>query len=429
MTFFSLFGKRKSSDKNDQDGDRKGGLGLKEVRIPADKLRLGMRVTRLDIPWEQTRFLFQGVEVNTLEEIEYLRQTCHFVYVDALRNLPDFEPGEVTSDVTGAGSPRARQTYINKCTLEEELPHAKESYTKLQENFFGVLHEVKKSDFLDVEQIRPQVEACVESIVNNPSALFWLSRIKNRDVYTAEHCLRVCILAVSLGREMGVSRADLDTLGLAGLLHDVGKMKVPDAILNKPARLDDDEMDIMRQHSILGAELLMTKQGLPDIVAQVALLHHERISGEGYPRKLSGTRIPLFARLVSIVDAYDAMTSERCYKDAMTSMDALSILYKCRGTDYDEPMVEAFIRLIGIYPPGSLVELNSGEVALVISNNQSRLRPLLMIRLDAEKAPVPRRMVDLSNVENAGLTIVRSLPGSAYGLNLLKVIEELSPTS
>lgn len=414
------FGKKGKRGKSDEEKLKASRFGVKEVMIPVDKLRIGMRVTRLDRPWEETKFLYQGLDVSRVEEIEYLKEVCHHVYVDAMRLLPN-DTRHDTSDV----HVHKTSKYPIKRSLEAELPRSRQVYTELRHNFFTVLEEVQRSDSIDIEVVKPLVAACVESIVANPSALFWLTRIKNRDAYTAEHSLRVCILGVSLGRELNVPRHELDVLGLCALLHDVGKMKVPDEVLNKPGRLTPEEMEVMKTHTEHGHALLIAKEGLPDIVPKVALHHHEQVSGQGYPSQLAGDMIPRFARLVSIVDAYDAMTSERCYKDPMPSMDALSILYRCRGTHFDQEMVEAFIRLVGLYPPGGLVELATGEVGIVISNNQSRLKPTIMLRLNAKKEPMPKQIIDLSQEENADLTILRSLPSSAYGLNLLSVMDDL----
>lgn len=422
--WLSAIGRRKGGRRGQGDGEEAAGplhLSRKEVSIPVDKVRIGMRVTRLDRPWEETQFLFQGFEVTTLGQIRHLQDTCQHVYVDALSVTQQDLTGPHA--ITATGEPSVR--YTDQRTVIEELPRGVQSYGELKQHFFEVLESVRKSDAIDVERVRPYVHSCVDSIVSNPSALFWLTRLKHRDFYTAEHSLRVCILAVSLGRELGFPREQLDALGLAALLHDVGKTRIPNAILNKPGPLTPAEMEVMKTHTTLGADLLALQQGISDTVVNVALLHHERMLGGGYPTGRPGPEIPRFARLVSIVDAYDAMTSERCYKPAMPSMDSLSILYKARHSVFDGEMVEAFIRLVGLYPPGSLVELNTGEVAIVISNNVSRLRPSIMIQLDANKHPVPHRTVNLSEAEHSDLTIVRSLPGNAHGLNLPRLIAEV----
>lgn len=398
---------------------QRNNLERREMLIPADKVRLGMRVTRLDRPWEETPFLFQGFIVNRPAEIEQLKSCCEQVYIDALKDRWTQEEYLKALDIETTEPPVKR-------SFMQELPRSINAYRNLKTTFLEALEHVRQEDAIEIGPIKPVVDQCVESIIANPSALFWLTRIKNSDQYTAEHSLRVCILAVSLGRHLGYSRKRLELLGLSALLHDVGKMKVPDAILNKPGKLTEEEMEVMRKHAEYGADMIARKRGLPEIISLVARHHHETISGEGYPAGLHGNQIPSLARLVSIVDAYDAMTSRRCYKPSMPSMEALSILYNGRGHHFDAPMVEAFIRIVGLYPPGSLVEMKTGEVAIVVHTNLSRLRPTVMLQLNAEKKPVPRQELDLSEEENHHYTIVRSLPNDAYGLNVSHLIESMS---
>lgn len=214
-----------------------------------------------------------------------------------------------------------------------------------------------------------------------------MSRIKSRDAYTAEHCLRVAIFTVAFARFLGLPDEDLEIAGMCGLLHDLGKLKVPDEILNKPGALSPAEYAIMQQHTTFGYELLSSDPKLDPIIGDVTRHHHERLDGRGYPQQLEEWQISRFARLVSIVDAFDAMTSDRCYRDGIPASDAIRVLYRNRGRQFDADMVEAFIRMVGIYPPGTLVELNSGEVALIVTVHPGKkLKPRIEILMDANKS-------------------------------------------
>lgn len=264
--------------------------------------------------------------------------------------------------------------------------------------------------------------------------MFWMARIKNRDAYTAEHCLRVAILSVAFARFLGLPEDDLEVAGMCGLLHDIGKLRIPDDILNKPGPLTPQEYAVMQEHTTRGHKLLKKGPGLDPIISDVTLHHHERIDGRGYPQQLARNgQISRFARLIAIVDAYDAMTSDRCYRDGMSPADAARILYKNRGQQFDADMVEAFIRMIGVYPPGSLVELNTGEVALVISTHPGRkLKPKVEILLDDNKHPITPRIMDLSSQAGTnGPTreIMAPLADGAFGVSLKGRIKQLMAKS
>ncbi|BES73738.1 hypothetical protein RE428_47560 [Marinobacter nanhaiticus D15-8W] len=326
---------------------------------------------------------------------------------------------------------RREQPLPETRTLHEELPRAQEAFRTGQLFVQDILSQIEAGRELDLSEARPVIKLCVESISANPNAMFWMNRIKHEDAYTAEHCLRVAILAVAFARYLGMPQQDLEAAGLCGMLHDIGKMRVPGTILNKPGALTRDEMDEMRRHTEYGYEMLLSHHTLDPIVANVCRDHHERIDGKGYPRKLEEWQISRFARLISIVDVFDAITSDRVYRAGMPTTDAMRILFQERGKQFDPEMVEAFIRMVGIYPPGSLVELNTGEVAVVIATHPSfKLRPRVEILLGADKTPAEPRLLDLKDepVTESGETyaIATSLPDGAYGITLADRISQLT---
>lgn len=292
-----------------------------------------------------------------------------------------------------------------------------------------LIRDIEQNNDLELASARPLIRSCVDSVKTNASAMFWMARIKHRDAYTAEHCLRVAILTVAFARFLGLPEDDLEVAGMCGLLHDIGKLRVPDEILNKPGPLSPQEYEVMRKHTTLGHELLKQDPSLDPIISDVTLHHHERIDGRGYPQQLPEWQISRFARLIAIVDAYDAMTSDRCYRDGMSPADAVRILYKNRAQQFDADMVEAFIRMIGIYPPGSLVELNTGEVALVVSTHPGRkLKPKVEILLDNNKHPVTPRVMDLGSqttTDGPVREIKAPLPDGAFGISLEGRVKQL----
>jgi hypothetical protein len=208
------------------------------------------------------------------------------------------------------------------------------------------------------------------------------------------------------------------------MLHDVGKAKVPVGILQKPGALTPDEFALMQRHAEYGRDILMGQSRSLSAAVDVAYNHHERLDGNGYPRALKAGQIPYFAKVIAVVDTYDAITSNRVYDSCRSSMSALEILYRHRGTQFDPDLAQQFIQLIGIYPPGSLVELNTGELAIVTESNPGqRRRPRLAIVTTPEKdlLDLPRP-VDLShsvvNGDPLGLTIRKELPDGSHGVSL-----------
>jgi putative nucleotidyltransferase with HDIG domain len=261
------------------------------------------------------------------------------------------------------------------------------------------------------------------SIISNANAMLWLSKIKNEDKYTSEHCMRVGVLSIAFGRFLGFPEPDLELIGLAGMLHDVGKIKTPPEILNKPGKLTPEEYEIMKQHSVLGKNILEEMDGIEQLIVDTAHLHHERVDGKGYPEKLDATMLHKFIRMISVVDVYDAITSDRCYQRGKSAFEALKILFGETDKHFDKKLVEAFIRMIGIYPPGTLVEMTNGEVGIVISSNpNARLKPKVELVADAEKKLRAPYVVDLATNPNDsnGLSYVikTGLPNKTYGIDI-----------
>lgn len=399
---------------------------LVRSRLPVDLLDIGMKVVKLDRPWTEVPVLFQGFTIDNTHQLDLLRHYCDWVMVESTaRVLAPLEEAIVL---------RRRQRDLplpELHSLPEELPRAREAFEDGQHFVGVVLNAIESGQELDLSAAKPVIRACTESISANVNAMFWMNRIRHQDAYTAEHCLRVAILAIAFARYLGMPQRDMEAAGLCGLLHDIGKMQVPSAILNKPGALNQTEMSEMRRHTEYGYRMLSEHHTLEPIVATVCRDHHERLDGRGYPRGLEEWQISRFARLIAIVDVFDAVTSDRCYREGLPTVDAMRILYRERGKQFDPDMVEAFIRMVGVYPPGSLVELNTGEVAVVIATHPSyKLRPRVEILRGADKKPVEPIMLDLKDepVAESGETyaITTSLHDGAYGITLADRISELT---
>ncbi len=241
------------------------------------------------------------------------------------------------------------------------------------------------------------MSACVDNIIHQSDAMLLMSRLKLKDEYTSAHCLNVSIISIALGRYMELNKKQLNEVGLCGLLHDMGKVRTPDQILNKPGRLTDDEMQIMQQHPAEGYNILSSTSGISHEVMHVAQAHHERIDGQGYPHGLSGSDLSLYSRMVTIADVFDAITSDRTYKSGATVETALRIIHDGQGEAFDPILVTQFIENIGIYPLGTIIELHNGEIGVVVCTSpEKRLRPCIKIILDKERSPIESRLVNLA---------------------------------
>ncbi|MXS18709.1 HD-GYP domain-containing protein [Pseudomonas oryzihabitans] len=385
------------------------------IRLPVSQLQLGMYVCELDRPWAGTPFLFQGFPIQSVQDLRTLRDTCEFVWVDR-RQSHSVTP-------LAANLPAGDQTRTYAIDYREAVKATEPVWRDARAVSMRMLDAVRFGQELDVSEVRRAVGACVESVLKHPAASLWLARIKQRDHYTAEHCLRVSLYAIALGKALGMLPLELEELGVCGMLHDVGKIKVPDEILNKPGRLTDEEFLIMQAHTTYGWQLLMGNSEVPPAAVDVAHTHHERVDGKGYPRQLPAQRIPFKAKIIAVVDAYDAITSDRAYSEGRSSLEALRILFEARGTQFDETVVLAFIQLIGVYPPGEIVELSTGEVGIIIGFDAgSKLKPRVLVVLDADKQPRPERVLDLARnpLDSQGRLIsVRAVkPSGAYGIDI-----------
>jgi putative nucleotidyltransferase with HDIG domain len=405
-----------------------------------------MYVAELDRPWLGTPFLFQGFQISSEEEIEELRRYCKSVYIEipdaggepvAARPPPErqrlsLEPTEAEQRVARdflkiINEPRAQPLYKEQTTLEQELALVHEHLLQARTLIAELLNDARLGKTINIAATKRVVSELAHSVIRNPDALTCFSQLKRRDEYTALHSLRVCILALSFGRHLGLDRDALLVLGTGALLHDIGKMKIPTEILNKPERLNDQEFALMRTHVPQGVKILGQAGGISNQSIEIAQRHHERYSGSGYIEGLQGDAIGFFGMIGGIVDCYDAVTSDRSYHTGMASHTALKKMYEWRGRDFHPRLVEQFIQCMGIYPIGSLVELNTGEVAVVVTMNRVRhLKPrvALVLRPDCTPYAVPV-YIDLMHhrtSDDRPCDIERVIDPGTYGINPVKYL-------
>ncbi len=396
------------------------------IKTPVGQLQVGMFVAELDRPWLETPFLIQGFEIRHPSQIRSLKEHCYHVYVlrpgvakkIAKASAPTLMPKAGTPKIRTTGSMvyggagtkinrgqpkrapapvvRNRPAYKNSVSARTEHAYARKAFREARQSLDGILSAAQMGNMIGTESARSTVTSCVSSILRNPDAMMWMTKIKHQNEYTAEHCLNVCVLAIAFGRHLNYSEADLVSVGLCGLLHDVGKMRVPLEVLDKPGRLTEEEFRAIQRHTIEGRDLLVASTGVDQKAIDAAFNHHERIDGQGYPRGLPAEDIPEFARVIAIVDAYDAMTSNRCYAKARSPMEAIKIIFENRGSQFDDELALQFIKAIGPYPPGTIVKLRNGMVGIVISAKQKfRHLPTVLVLRDENKQPIAERTLEL----------------------------------
>lgn len=390
-----------------------------------------MFVSSLDRPWLETPFVMQGFRIESPRDIGQLREYCQYVYIDTLKSNENAgfsqrrkAPERPRKTVAELFPRRTLKKYEDRGSWDQEYPQAQEAVRVLSLGIEELFVSIVKGAPLDVVKVKKSVEPMIDSVMRNPDACIWLARIKQEDHYTYQHSLGASIWAVSLGRQLGLPRSDLRSLAMGGLLFDVGKLAVNRELLASKEPLSSDEIDQLRSHVELGVDMIRESGLMNQDVIDMIASHHERYDGSGYPRGLSGDDIPIFARIAAIVDCYDAITSHRAYARAIPPARAIKLLYESKDIDFQAELVEEFIQAVGIYPAGTLVELSTGEVGVVVAEYRTRrLRPQVMLLLDAQKQPLPDlRMLDLLSVTHddsgAAIDIVNSLEPDAYGIDL-----------
>lgn len=403
---------------------------FQDLTVSVQDLEIGMRVVALDRPWEETSFLLQGFVITSVEEIRELQRQCLTVTVQVrvegsagTRAQPMLRQGKPEGATrpgkTGPASTQ-RVNYLNQVGFEQALEDSRLTFDSARSMATAIMEGLRVGRSLNISECRDTVDHVVDSILANEDALRFLSMIKHKDSYTAEHSMNVCILSATFGRHLGLMEYEIREVALCGLLHDVGKSRIPLDILNKPGRFTREEAYIMAEHPTHGRNILMSASSEFKHAIDVAHSHHERMDGKGYPRGLRHQQISYYAKMVALADAYDAMTSERCYGTAKTSEQALKTLLRDRGAHFDSQLAKAFVACIGFYPSGSLIELGGGQLALVLEPNRDDFaRPRIRVLTDTAKQPLPATVeLDLTEPTNQSLVISAEVPDGTAGIDI-----------
>lgn len=426
-----------------------------------------MFVAELDRPWIETPFLLQGFLIEDEATAARVRELCRLVYIDRSRSVgPHYAAPGAAEAASAVGRSPGRSAAVSEapadadanapgflevldlvrkgrldastaarlagpgrtdrpasCCVERELLRATPSYQRSEEILSQVAADVRGNRRTELAPLLGCVDEMVASVKRNPDALLWLIRLKHHDRYSYQHSLDVTVHLSIFAHSMGFAEEGVRLLGMVGMMHDLGKLRLPERILRKNGRLTRLEMEIAKTHVDFSVQIIRDgSTQLPGLEAIVAR-HHERFDGSGYPAGLRGEQVGLQAEMTGIVDSFCAMTGHRPYEEPLSTQRALENLVQLRDRKFSAAVVDAFIQCIGLYPAGTLVELNSGEVGVVIAQNRvRRLQPRVLVLLDPQRTPNrhPPTLDLLYSPRTPGgepYRILRALPVGSFGID------------
>jgi HD-GYP domain-containing protein (c-di-GMP phosphodiesterase class II) len=361
--------------------------------IPVEQLSFGAYVSKLDRPWTETPFVFQGFVLKSEKQLDVLKKYCKRVFID-----PEKEERQEIARVTAEDLAKVRGTTVYKesASVEVELPKAQNAYATTTLVVKELSRALEIGNSIDSTRSHEAAAQITESVVRNPDAMALLIKLQEKGGEALSRAVGISVTMTIFGRFLQLPQDRIQLLGMLGLLQDVGKLKLPTELAAR-GPTNDAEAELYRTHVNHSVRILSDTPGLPPELPGLASLHHERFDGSGYPRGLRGDAIAISGLIAGIVDTFDTLTAPKPFGESLSPANALSLIYKERGKQFHPALVEQFIQCIGVFPVGSVVELNSGEVAIVIAQNMvRRMQPRIMVVKDANGNPlVPYKMLDL----------------------------------
>ncbi len=393
-------------------------------KIESTRVREGMFIHELCSSWLNTPFWKKSFLVDDQATIDKIAQSGVLeVWIDTAKGddvASDVDEVEAAAAVLHDADVAQQRLDFGTAaaSMNDELSRAAVIVDRSRSAVISMFNEARMGKAVDADSAVSLVEDIASSVMRNPGALIGLARLKTADDYTYMHSVAVCALMISLALQLGLDEAQVRDAGLAGLLHDIGKMAIPMAILNKPGKLSDDEFNAIKLHPEAGYQILRKSDQVCAMVLDVCRHHHEKLDGSGYPMGLAGEQISLYSRMGAICDVYDAITSNRPYKSGWCPSESIHKMAGWCGTHFDERIFQAFVRSIGIYPVGTLVRLQSGRLGVVIEQQigksllSPKVRVFYLIQFDHIITP---ELIDLADpkVHDA---IIGHEKASTYGL-------------
>lgn len=385
------------------------------VKVQASNLLPGMFIAELDRPWLDTPFSLQGFVVRNEDEVDYITQYVDFVYVDV-----DYTGSKIFLPLMSKKPSNASTS--NGLKIKADFQQAKISFESASESLDRVFNAIKNGKHADINTVKKSIKPLIDGVFRNKEAVAALTRMRKSSEYRYNHGIAMAVWSAILGRHIGLHRDELEKLAVGCAMCDVGMAELPEDLIKQTDELTKEQRERINQHTITGSKMI-SDNGDADIeILAIVENHHERYDGSGYPRRIEGAMIPLLARIAGLVDTYDAMINEHPHAQARSSYEAVQELLDSKGIHFQEALVEQFVQAIGLFPNGSLVELNTGEVAIVVrQNDMRRLKPEIILVLDSEKdRRSPLELLDLNTtglVDSNARWIVRELSPNSYGVN------------
>jgi len=419
---------------------------LKE--IPVDELKVGMYVQDVGRGWLYHPWLTKSKRITDAQDIEKLKEYgITRVVVDLARGdaaEPTAEPGQPVPPEgrTEPAAPEFKEptgeiekierrkgsradTRPDSVSIEKELPQARETYFEALSLIREFMADIEAERRVDIGEVYSMVDDIIDSVYRNRAAFATLLKLREYDDYIFAHPLNVTVLALTLGRQVGLQPSQLRELGLGTMFHDVGMASLPPKILINPGKLTEEEFELVKKHPVIGTKMMKEYPDIPSSSLRVILYHHERMDGSGYPKGLSGDQLDPFIIISGLADVFDACSSKRIYNKGVQPYQALRVIFKMRGTGFPNYWVDQFIFCMGIYPPGTGVQLNTGEIGVVTAINfSSLLRPRVKIVIDTNGFPLAKpRPIDLNDPSFLQREIIKPVPKQKLGIDPAGLIE------
>lgn len=372
--------------------------------ISIQQLRVGMYIHQFCGAWQDHTFWKAGFLLRSQEDFQRLRQSnLAFLWIDSDQGCDvAAHQSEPCPPVTAPSRHTERR---------EEMRRALKLCAHSKDAVMAMFNEVRLGKVLELEQADELVQHIAGSLVRHPDTLISLARLKTADNYTYMHSVAVCALMIAVARQMNLPSPLVHQAGIAGLLHDVGKLVIPESILNKPQKLSESEFEQIKHHPQAGASILRQSHKVDALVLDVCLHHHEKVDGSGYPHRLAGEQISLFAQMGAVCDVYDAVTSNRPYNRGWDPAEAIHKMSGWNG-HFNQRVFQALVKSVGIYPVGSLVRLESGRLGVVLEQHaDSLLTPRVKVFFSTRtKRSIPQTVLDLARLEGEERIVGRESP-------------------
>jgi len=425
-------------------------LGVKQIKVEVNEVTVGMFISRLDRPWTQTPFPLQGFYVRDAEEIKQLKSHCKHVYIDVAKGAGPISANlQTITSLSGNAKAARRMTKKQvfsvpvaplkirrdayndrRAPLKKEVVKARQLHQQVFHAVTEVMESLENNPDLSVQGTKRVASEMVESILRNPDAFSWLTQVREIDEHTYSHSVRSAVWAILFGRHIGLNKQDLNTLAVGVLLKDIGKINMDTALILETQRNAKQEAEY-EKFVERGAAMLREAGDVGPRVIGVVKAHCERLNGSGFPLHLKGDKIPILGKIAGIVTFYDEVTNPRGAAQPVSPSKAVSKLYELRNIEFQEELCIEFIRAIGLYPTGTLVELNTGEVGVVVEQNfERRLKPKVMVVLDACKNTISRPiLVDLAEDDRRKQSMIDKGKKTLEEAEKIEIYQDLEPGS